>query len=840
MRIAALVLIASLSCAVTSAEVRPEQHGERRSFAGRPLADVLRELQARGLKIVFSSELVRAGMRVQSEPAAADDRAILGELLEQHGLGVQPGPRGMLVVVRAAPKRAAAEPPRQGYATVHGVVVDARTAAPLSGVLVRLGEADGGVVSDMSGRFEFPGVPPGDTTLVVSLVGYTLARPEITVPPTGVLDLTVVLADGTGTYTEEIAVTGDRFRGEAIGVPAAMTLNSADLLELRGVLSDDPLRAVQTLPAVMTGNDYRSEFSVRGSDFRHVGLTIDGMGTAWPVHTVRDDPSGGSVALINGDVVDTMTLLTGASPQDRPARSGGWLNTSIREGTRAKTQAHAAVSMTSASLVLEGPLGATPRGSWLVSARQSYLQWLLKRINPDDGTTFGFTDMQGKLVFDLTSRQQLQATLVSGRSRLDQYRNEPDVGLVARGSSHATLFVFGWRSMLGSSTVATQRLAASGYGFSNTAGSGTSLAGGSGGEISYRGEVAFALRSATALRLGAHLERQSANQETVRFVGVLGDPEPAFRVETIDGSQSLASVHARMSHSSQGGFAVDGGVLLTHASSAAFSPWVTTTLPFGRLALRAGAGIYRQYPDLAQRVGSFGTAAVGAERSRQVDVAVEYAWRPETRAQVTFYDRRERDTLRLEGDDYTLVGGIVVRPSLAPVWANALDGRSRGVEVLLQRCGVAGVSGWISYSFSRTSYHDKYTGEQFYGDYDQRHTFSAYAQHRLSPVTSLSAKLRIGSNFPIPGYLERRTEALFLSSERNSVRLPAYARLDLRANRAFNFDSRRLTLFVEVINVIGRTNYTTDTFRVLPSGQVLSATQRLFPFLPTAGISFDF
>jgi outer membrane cobalamin receptor len=323
-------------------------------------------------------------------------------------------------------------------------------------------------------------------------------------------------------------------------------------------------------------------------------------------------------------------------------------------------------------------------------------------------------------------------------------------------------------------------------------------------------------------------------------VGVLGDTEPALRVETIDGSQSLSSVHARMSHTRPAGFAVDGGVLLTHASSAAFSPWVTTTLPFGPLVLRAGAGIYRQYPDLAQRVGSFGTADVRPERSRQVDVAIEYAWRPETRAQVTFYDRREWDTLRLEGDDYKLVEGVIVPPSLEPVWTNALDGGSRGVELLLQRRAVAGVSGWISYSFSRTRHTDKYAGERFYADYDQRHTFSGYVQYRLSPVTSLSAKLRIGSNFPIPGYLERRAEAIFLTSERNQVRLPTYARLDLRANRAFNFDRRRLTLFVEIINVVGRTNYTTDAFRVLPSGQVFGATQRLFPFLPTAGISFDF
>jgi hypothetical protein len=204
---------------------------------------------------------------------------------------------------------------------------------------------------------------------------------------------------------------------------------------------------------------------------------------------------------------------------------------------------------------------------------------------------------------------------------------------------------------------------------------------------------------------------------------------------------------------------------------------------------------------------------------------------------VTFYDRREWDTLRSR-DDYKLVEGVIVPPSLECVDQRARRRVSRS-RALLQRRAVAGVSGWIS-SRSREPAIPKCAGERFYADYDQRHTFSGYAQYRLSPVTSLSAKLRFESNFPIPGYLERRAEAIFLSSERNQVRLPSYARLDLRANRAFNFDRRRLTLFVEVINVVGRTNYTTDAFRVLPSGEVLGATQRLFPFLPTAGISFDF
>jgi hypothetical protein len=99
---------------------------------------------------------------------------------------------------------------------------------------------------------------------------------------------------------------------------------------------------------------------------------------------------------------------------------------------------------------------------------------------------------------------------------------------------------------------------------------------------------------------------------------------------------------------------------------------------------------------------------------------------------------------------------------------------------------------------------------------------------------------------PIPGYFDARStpagDVLIVGEERNTIHLPTYARLDLRANHAFNFDKRRLTLFVEVVNVTARTNYAPgyDAVRVLPNLQVTSTTQRLFPFLPTVGVLVEF
>lgn len=74
-------------------------------YEGRPLADVLRSLQGQGLTLVFTSQLVRPEMKVVREPSAREPRRVLVEILAQHGLAVEEGPGGVLVVVEKAVAR---------------------------------------------------------------------------------------------------------------------------------------------------------------------------------------------------------------------------------------------------------------------------------------------------------------------------------------------------------------------------------------------------------------------------------------------------------------------------------------------------------------------------------------------------------------------------------------------------------------------------------------------------------------------------------------------------------------------------------------------------------------
>jgi TonB dependent receptor len=70
-------------------------------FRGRLLAEVLEELRARGLSLVYSSAVVTAGLLVTVEPRSRRPRAVLDEILAPLGLAAREGPAGSLLIVAA-------------------------------------------------------------------------------------------------------------------------------------------------------------------------------------------------------------------------------------------------------------------------------------------------------------------------------------------------------------------------------------------------------------------------------------------------------------------------------------------------------------------------------------------------------------------------------------------------------------------------------------------------------------------------------------------------------------------------------------------------------------------
>ena len=440
-----------------------------------------------------------------------------------------------LVWLASAPAHAQDAAPATGI--VRGVVVDRADGTAIGDVSVRVQDAGAPVKTDGEGRFELAGVPAGQQTLYVSVVGFILVKRPIDVRPGEPLDLTIALSEGTGTYSETVTVAGERFREQERSVPAQQTLGSGDIQNLRNLLTNDPMRAIQVLPGVSTGDDFRSEFVVRGSPFSRMTFTLDGVPTSFLLHTVQQIQDGGSIAMLNGDILDGITLLNGSYPQRYGNRLGAELDFHMREGSRDRAQLRFAVSGTDASVVAEGPLGGEKSGSWLVSARKSYLELLLKQIDDEDDFGFGFSDIQSKLVYDVAPAHRAEVTIVAGRSRLDQESSVDELNEVQDGRNSAVLVNAGWRFTLSPRVVLNQHLALGVNDYSNVNAAGGELDRGSGRDVTWRADL-VAVRSSTLTLEGGAQAQWQHRDPTGRF---LPDRAPAVTTESYDNDMTLAS-----------------------------------------------------------------------------------------------------------------------------------------------------------------------------------------------------------------------------------------------------------------------------------------------------------
>ena len=560
--------------------------------------------------------------------------------------------------------------------------------------------------------------------------------------------------------------------------------------------------------------------------------------------------------MLNSDAIASVSMLPGSYPQQFGRHIGAELAIETRDGDRSRYHARVGLSGTSATILAEGPLG-TSRGSWLVSARRSYLDLLLNRIDDENSLAFAFSDVIGKLTIDTGAKNQVEVLAVTGRSRFDEKADDLGLNDEARVSGYTWLGAVSWRYTPSASWTITNRVYTAGLSFLNTNPVGEVLDESRNHDAGWRGSMTFAPAKSWVVDVGGDAGHLATRHSVHRS---LNDAPSLSSLGGYRQSSAAASAYARVSFSGIPRVTVSPGLRInrwtaTRTSSA--SPWATAEVTLtSATTLRAGAGTYRQFADLEQIYGvRGGGTSLSPERARHVDVSVIRTLPLRTNLQLSWFARDERDVLWPRGAEprRDSDGGIVPGRGDAR-WTNALSGRARGVEILLRREAPDGLSGWIGYAFTRHRYTDVVTMEEFASDFEQRHTLVLFGRYALSNRTTVGAKFRYGSNYPITGYVrEQPAEAgapplfgggvpLFfhLSDARNTLRLPAYARLDLRADRTFMWSRRRVTVFAELANALNHENLRNVPYGVDTRGRVLGGTGTLMPILPNAGLVIEF
>jgi hypothetical protein len=672
-------------------------------------------------------------------------------------------------------------------------VLEGATEAPLNGARVAV---DGVAVeqpADETGRWRLTQVPRGRRMIAASADGFTSDQRAVVVNAGATAKVTLKLTPQPREHNEYVRVTEAVPHRTDRGVGAEVRLDRAQLDRFHGSLAENPMSAVHAWPRVNSTSEFGTEFSVRGSPFRHVNLVIDGIPTRVMQHTVYGQRDAGAVPMWHGHLLDSATLRTGAYPRRFDDRLGAELELSIREGSRERFGVHGVVGGTQGLLIGEGPLGSR-RGSWLVAARQSYLEWP-PRQSTIPGTSFGFSDALAKLVFDFSPSQKVAMTTVAGASLVDE---ENDVAGTEseRGLNRASLFNVSWESQLDRNVMLTQRAYLVRQRFRD------------------RGEE-------------GHLTTVLANDETayragltrVTASGVLELGAEVAHVATAQNSSWRRAGYAHFSWAATPALTVSPGMRVTSSTlsqSPAVSPWLLAEWSFRpRWSITSSIGVAHQLPELDHPVESFSETGLRPERADQIDLGIEQRITPTVRWQATVFHRREIDVLRAP-DEYLRRIGETLVISGDQRYANAIRGSARGIELVTARRSPSGMSGWAAYSYGEIRQRDVERSETFWGDYDQRHSVNLFGAYRFGSQTTVGATFRAGSGMPLPGYFVRTGHDLAVGDVRNVVRLPAYARLDLRADQHVTYRRARLTLFVEVTNALDRTNWSAGSGHVDP------------------------
>jgi hypothetical protein len=794
-------------------------------YKGRPLADALRELQAKGLRIVYSSATVTPDLRVLVEPRATKARQQLDELLMPHGLVARNGPGGTIEIVRGRRK---ADPPVVVFGTIQGHVVDAITGLGLPDALIRLDGSARDTWTDHAGRFLLRRVPLGTARLVASANGYEPAAQTIHVTA-GKATVALTLLPASNTHREYISVVRPAPYRSDQGVASEMNLDRSDWIRLHGTLADDPVGALHAFPRVAAVDDFRSEFVVRGSPFRHVDLVVDGVSANGLLHTSYGRGATASLPMLAGHVLENATLRAGAYPRRYGDRLGPQLDLTIREGSRTRFKFRGVAGGTNATIVAEGPLGKSGRGSWLVATRRSYMEWPTERAE-SGRTLFGFSDGLAKFVYDLHSTQQVTFSLLGGTSNVDGDDNPVPSGL-GRGLNRAAVANLSWRSRFGSSLVLRQRVSLLTHQFVNEDVSGRAADRGADEDIAYRADFSRSFGRGV-IEGGAQAVRHAIEDRR------------SGEGHSMAASSWLRSGYAHVSWAVTPALTVSPGVRVTASTFSprrAVSRWLLGEWMFRhRWSIVGSTGVSEQLADLRQSAGEPRSVVLRPEHANYIDAGIEQRLPNSMRWQATIYNRKQRDILREPDHHPRLVGGALVFPGREP-YLNAILGASRGIELTVDRRSTTGLSGWISYSYGKSRDTDTISGRTYWSDLDQRHSLNVFAVYQFSPGASIGATFRTGSSFPIPAYLTAREGGVFVGTARNEVRMPAYARLDLRADRQLTYFGRRLTVFAELLNALNRANVSLAAGTVDPStGQAIGFTDALFRRRVSAGVMVEF
>lgn len=739
---------------------------------------------------------------------------------------------------------------------VIGQITERTSGQPLAGARVAVkGGAE--TTSDADGNFRLE-IESGVYNLEISANGFAaIIKNQIGV--TGNRN-TLLYVQLDLTVTESVEVKSELFAENSEQPVSNTTLNREQIRQSPGS-GGDPLRAINSLPAVSAASGEFADLIVRGGTAEENLTFIDNIPVQdFTYFTDRYDGNrGGRASILAPDVFETAEFSAGGFGVRYGDKMSSALDIKLREANRERVQAVIFADSGTAGGSLDIPLGKN--GSWLFSARRSYIDVALDVAGIAEQGIIGYPqtlDFTNKFTFDFTPRHKLSVSVLNFFEDFDQTDEQAfnidrrtDRFRLKRTSRRliagATL-----SSVFGSKTLARTTVWAKG---AHNDGSfflpSTDFLQRSrdlrDSEFGIKEEATSAVSKHLQLAYGGGVYFNQANyftfENSSRFYSPLEEEFNAAprsnRLNLDTQTSAYAYTQATLRITPQ--FSITPGIRLDRygitretLASPRFSAKFQAT---SKIALTFAAGIYRQPPSLYALSLTPNNRNLKTQTATHVIGGIEWLVREDLRVRFEAYQKNYNN--------------VIVQP-LQPTqnfsfngnYFNTGSGTARGFEISVQKALGGFLSGQASYNFIRSRRRFMENGVEFPSDFERPHQLTLIGISRFYGF-SVAARYRIASGLPytrrIPieifpnsfGILQRVAQA----SDINALRLSDFTSLDVRAEKRFNFRRWSLAPYVDYFNITNHNSVVQPNYEFYqPTAQFLSENQRL----PIFGLRIEF
>ncbi|MBK8347781.1 MAG: TonB-dependent receptor [Saprospiraceae bacterium] len=285
---------------------------------------------------------------------------------------------------------------------IKGTVKDKLSNDAIIGANILLIGTDRGTSTDIDGNYIITDLVPGTYDIQVSYIGYeTISQYEIDVQGIRPTIFNFELSENIK-QLEEVVVKAASFKKTAESPVSLRTIGVSEIKRNPGG-NRDISRVIQSLPGVTSSASFRNDLIIRGGAPNENRFFVDDVEVPVINHFSTQGSSGGPAGIINVDFIREVDFYSGAFPVSRGNSLSSVFNFKFKDGRDDRLGFTATAGATDLGVTLDGPAGK--KGTFLVSARRSYLQFLFKAIGLPFLPTY--TDFNAKYKYKIDNKNEI-------------------------------------------------------------------------------------------------------------------------------------------------------------------------------------------------------------------------------------------------------------------------------------------------------------------------------------------------------------------------------------------------------------------------------------------------